>query len=277
MAEEKKIVSLIDQLLQEKDPATVGLRRILKSKREVGKQFPLQEVQFEEFESPQRKSKIFSEEERHVLELEKELNRLQTRIHSVELKARQDVDAALKKGLQQGRTEGFDQGYQKAKGEAEIQMGTLQQRFAALLARYEQQHQSIIIDAEHMLVKLATSLARKVVNAELAQNPQVIVAVVKKALAHVVERERVIIRVSPVDYEQLSGRTDFWAPVTERLSTLQVESDERIETGGCIIESSAGVIDAQRATQMQELEELIERTWLASSASREQAALGQES
>jgi hypothetical protein len=50
--------SLIDKLLKAKDPATVGLKRIIRKKIEDINDFPLKKVQFEEFDSLKEKKRF---------------------------------------------------------------------------------------------------------------------------------------------------------------------------------------------------------------------------
>jgi flagellar assembly protein FliH len=84
---------------------------------------------------------------------------------------------------------------------------------------------------------------------------------IKKALTYISDREKIIIRVSRGDLENVSGRTDFWIPVGERIDAVSIEPDDSIEKGGCIIESNSGKADARLGVQFLELREIIDRMW----------------
>jgi flagellar biosynthesis/type III secretory pathway protein FliH len=86
-------------------------------------------------------------------------------------------------------------------------------------------------------------------------------------MSYIADRERIIVRVSKDDLENVSRRKDFWMPVGERLESIIIEPDERIEKGGCIIESNSGVVDARLGVQFEELHDTVEKVWESVSAS----------
>ena len=97
MAEEtvtpKNVSDLIDYLMKAKDPAVVGLRRILKKKADTGRDFPLQEHTFEELgTSKQTSGKIFTETEQRIMELEKTVLKLQQQLTG----QKKDAEKAIK-------------------------------------------------------------------------------------------------------------------------------------------------------------------------------------
>lgn len=253
--------SLIDKLLKVKDPATVGLKRIIRKKIEDMNDFPLKKAQFEEFDSPERKNKVLSEEEKRIIELEKQIIQFEIRLKKEKENAKKAVDDAFKLG----KTEGFKLGEEKGKAEAasvyKKNIGEIQQDVATFLKSIEGSKREIFSHSEHIILKLCLEISRKIIASEISTNQDIILNVARKALSYIAEREKLVIRVAPDDLKILNDKRDFWEPVTEKLKDVIIEPDERVSKGGCIIESNSGTVDARLGIQMDEIAELVEKMW----------------
>ena len=77
----ENVSSLIDHLMKTQDPATVGLRRILKKKEKISRDFPLQSFTLENFShSKGAGGKVFSENEQRIMEFENKLMKLEEKL-----------------------------------------------------------------------------------------------------------------------------------------------------------------------------------------------------
>jgi flagellar assembly protein FliH len=252
--------SLIDKILKTNDPATVGLRRIIKRKSEEGTDYPARIPTIESFEIP-GVSKILSDDERRILELEKKVLELEEKCkrHAIEQKKAEEV--ASKNGYVDGMKKGIEKGASETAAMYEKKIDALQREITAFLKIVESAKNSIFVNTEHLLLKMTLEIAKKVVNSEIATNPQIILNVVKKALTHISDRERIIIHVSPQDCTVVSQRKDFWNTVTDNLNNIIITEDCRIEKGGCLIESNSGMVDARLGVQLDEICSMIENEW----------------
>jgi len=261
------VSSLIDRLLREKDPAAVGLRRILKSKQEQGADYPCKTLSFDEFQSNERPRKLFTDAEKRLLELEKKVSELTRRLEQAAAERDRAVAASFDKGLAQGRREGEAAGLQKSAADCAKKVIDIQQKTGQALRQFEQARGRLFSEAEHAVLRLATLLAGKILNREIAADEQAVLPVIKKTLGYIADRDRIVVRIAAEDWDVVNREKDFWAPVADGLEKIMIERDERIERGGCIIESNSGVADARLGVQLAELSELIEKTWHAASAS----------
>lgn len=255
------ISALIDHLLKSKDPATVGLRKILREKKETGGRFPLQALDFEEFFVQGRSKEPFNRVERDIIGLEKKVNDLQASLE----RSRNELPRLLQRSREDGFSEGMHKGeaaaYENAKADYEKQVDALQKRVSDFLTDLESSKKTIFANAHKILLDLAYGLAQKVIQSEVALNPEIVLNVIKKSMTYIADRERIIVRVSKDDLETVSKRKDFWAPVGEKLEQISIESDGRIEKGGCIIESNSGAVDARLGVQFEELRDTVEKIW----------------
>jgi flagellar assembly protein FliH len=259
---------LVNRLLDSKDPATVGLRKILKNKRDAQNDYPLKKAAFEEFHVEGRGKQVFSEEERRIIELEKKVIALQKENETIRRQAEQGTKAAREQGRQQGLQEGENRGSERARSDYDGRINELQQTMQSTFDSLNGWKKSIAANSEHLVVSLACELAKKIIQAELRENPEIILSVVKKAVAYIGDRERLVVRVSPLDIDTVQGKKSFWLPAGEQFSDMQIIPDAHIEKGGCIVESNSGAADARLGIQINELAELMEKTWQAVEAKK---------
>jgi flagellar biosynthesis/type III secretory pathway protein FliH len=257
----EKVSSLIDNLLKSSDPATVGLRKIIRKKQDEVQDFPVKPPELEEFESPDKKSKLFNENERRVLELEKKISDLNIELKNQQEQARTAIQNAFTKGKAEGLKDGLSKGISDTTDEYEKKIDLIQARVGTFLQDIEKSKKSIYSNAEHILIRFCLEMVKKIISSDIAIHQDIIIAVVKKALSYIGDKEKLIVRVAPSDLETVSGRKDFWVPVAEKLSDISIVQDERIEQGGCIIESNSGIVDARLGIQFQELADLVEKIW----------------
>jgi len=122
---------LLDQLLKAEDPATIGIRRILRNKIDDANSFPLKTVTMETFESGGKPgmggkrgkdSHVFTEQERSYLELEKRVREVERTLTQERLANKRALTETLEKGKAEGFAAGEKAGRDKAKAvfDAEI-------------------------------------------------------------------------------------------------------------------------------------------------------------
>ncbi|NLE01801.1 MAG: hypothetical protein GX640_18200 [Fibrobacter sp.] len=268
---DENISSLINKILEGKDPATVGLRKIIRKKNDEQKDFPLRKIDFEEFSSPDLKKKILTDDERRILQLEKQIadNKINYQKQIESLK-KQVQDSYLR-----GKKEGYESGEKKGKEDSaalfDKRIEELQNKISTFFSTIEESKKQIINNSEHILTRLCVEMVKKIISTELSTRNDIILSVLKKALTYIGDRERLIIRIAPDDFETVSTKKDFWFPVSERLKDIIIEKDERITKGGCIVESNTGIVDSRMGVLMDELFSIVEKTWDSVNSSNDTA------
>lgn len=255
------VSALIDHLLKSKDPATVGVRKILKSKIDKANDYPLHPLEYEEFFLAGKTKEQFTEQERRVLDLEKQVAELKASLAVAEARSKNAIASAYEKGVAEGKTVGEQSGRASAKTDYERQVQQIQERIGSFLASVDRSKKDMYAGANGVLLRLCLELTKKILQTESAVNPDVVLSVVKKSISYISDRDRIVVRVAKDDLETVSKQREFWLPVSEHIGSISIEFDDRIEKGGCIIESNSGVADARLGVQFDELRELVERTW----------------
>jgi type III secretion protein L len=109
-------------------------------------------------------------------------------------------------------------------------------------------------EVQQKILPLALKAARKIVGEELALHPDRIVDVVLTSLKPVTQHRKVIIYVNHADLEALEKNKARIKHIFEHLESLSLQERDDVESGGCIIETEAGIINAQLETQWRSLE-----------------------
>lgn len=259
--------SLIDLVNKSKDPASVGLRKILKKKEEQSKDYNLHAPLLKEFDVPGSPSKKkITEEESIIISLEKKVQELQEKLDQQCKYTIEKEKSAYNKGHEEGIAEGVIKGKSEVTGVYEEKIDSIQKMTGEFLANLEKEKKQIYANAEHLLLKLSFEIVKKITSCEVRQNAEIILSVIRKAISYIGDREHLVIRVSPSDFEKVSERKDYWAPVADRLQEIIIEKDDRIEQGGCIVESNSGIVDGRLGVQIEELNILIEKVWESETA-----------
>jgi type III secretion protein L len=113
-------------------------------------------------------------------------------------------------------------------------------------------------DVQKRILPLALTAARKIMGEELKLHPDRIVEIVMTSLKPVTQHRKITIYVNRVDLEHLESAKSKIKKMFERLENLSIQERADIEPGGCIIETEAGIINAQLENQWRALETAFE-------------------
>jgi flagellar assembly protein FliH len=107
-------------------------------------------------------------------------------------------------------------------------------------------------------VDLALLLAEKVTGAAVAVEPDLVVEAVRGALRGLVERERVVVLVSPDDLELVRGAIGDLTASLGGIEHCEVQAERRVTRGGAIVRTPDGDVDARLETKLARAREVVE-------------------
>jgi len=109
------------------------------------------------------------------------------------------------------------------------------------------------------LLELALGVARKVVQQELAERPEIWLGMIRAAVKRAVDRERIVLRVPPPLMAFLRGSLAALRASLEDVKDLELVEDPSLPAGGCVIESRFGEVDIGVETQLERSERALGR------------------
>lgn len=181
----------------------------------------------------------------------------QVRAQAAEILSSAEADAAALR--QRAQDEGYAAGLANAQQIIEQQVTAHSQQLEKLVGR--------VVDAigtaraewlsrwETAAVRVATSIAQRVIRREVSRTPQITLALVREALELAGGCADIQLRLHPQDLALLRPQLESLVEELARLGKPEIAADERIERGGCRLETRFGSIDQSFAAQLDRIEQ----------------------
>ena len=158
--------------------------------------------------------------------------------------------------LEQARREGFAAGVAAGRREAEEQVRPAMDGLARNLAEVARLRDTIREEATHDLVRLAVSIAARVMHREVSLDPDALTGLVRTAFLKLQAREIQRVRMHP-GLEPLVRKSMEQAGSPKN---LLLAADSALKPGELFLETPQGILDASVDTQLREIERgLIDR------------------
>ncbi|MCH1429636.1 MAG: HrpE/YscL family type III secretion apparatus protein [Chlamydiales bacterium] len=122
------------------------------------------------------------------------------------------------------------------------------------LALLEQETETVKNEMQKIIVDLAMKAAKKIVGQEIEQNPNAIVGIVSNTLKPVSQHQKITVYVHPSSVQALEKHKPQLLQIVEHAKSFSIEEKDDIKLGGCVIETEAGIINAELDLQWQALE-----------------------
>lgn len=148
--------------------------------------------------------------------------------------------------------EGYDKGFEEGKRQAERGLANVFKALREAVEELAGLREQVMRQSEEDLLKLAVTIARKVVHQEIATDRMILARIVAAAVNSATEREDIVIRLNPEDYRLVAAHRHLYLNgFDDRI--LDLKSDDSVTPGGCIVDTAMGEIDARTDAQIDEI------------------------
>ncbi len=154
------------------------------------------------------------------------------------------VAAECEKVKEQGRREGFEQGYAE---------------WTAKIADLEEEISKVRRDTESVIIPIAMKAAKKIVGRELEISQKTVVDIITTSLKAVATHKKIKIYVNKKELDLMEKHKDEIKKIFENLESLSILPQNDIKPGGCVIETEGGIINAQLDNQWLILENAFQK------------------
>ena len=183
-------------------------------------------------------------------------------IEAIEKKNEQDiVDLRVEEKMNELKTQAYDEAYQIGlqdgfKSAVDQRMKDINKAiddFQVLVNSFQTIKTDLTHQNEAHIMSMIFRIAAKIAYGHIAENPDLVLPVIKQAIEVAQADDEVTVLVSPeqIDFienlKRLSNR-DF-----DFLKNIRLEPSEKVMSGGCIVETNYGVIDAQIETRVEKI------------------------
>ena len=159
-------------------------------------------------------------------------------------------ETAFQKGFIEGKRVGFESGSKKVNSVIDSLTRTLKQ--------LENIRQEIYQEVEKEVAQLALSIARKIVCHEVKTTQETITCVAREALSRVNNPTRIKIKLNPEDLQFIKDTRFQFSRLFHNIDNIRFEAEDSIQSGGCLVETDRGDIDARIEKQFQAIEETFQ-------------------
>jgi len=160
----------------------------------------------------------------------------------------------------QAQKEGYENGLREAHQEIEADRQMAMEQCRQILEEARRTKVKLLESSTADMARLAIAVAKRVISTEVNTNPQIIISVIREAINLLDQPGNFRVYVNP---EEIEPALDSLA--REEMSEMEKQdlanalvADARVGTGGCVIESDQGVVDAQLDTRIAKVEQALQ-------------------
>lgn len=146
--------------------------------------------------------------------------------------------------MDEDKKEGFEKGYSD---------------WIEKVTHLEEEIRKVRREMQKLISPMAVKAAEKIIGRELKSDQDTVVDIITTALKAVAQHKKVTIYVNPKELEAVEKKRDNVKGIFENLEALSIRPSEDVKSGGCIIETEAGIINAQLDNQWVILENAFEK------------------
>lgn len=176
---------------------------------------------------------------------------------------REEIETeSIHKQIEEAYKKGFNDGQQKLKRDLEKdysdRLFKKYEEVYHILSAYDQKMEEFEIEFERLVINTAYEISKKIVQHEI-EKETLINENLKQAIAKIIGANEVKIRLNPADLDNLNEFSKNLLN-SSSFNKIKFEPDERIEKGGCLVETEIGNVDARISSQLEELRKKLEES-----------------
>jgi flagellar biosynthesis/type III secretory pathway protein FliH len=164
-------------------------------------------------------------------------------------------EQAYQKGFAEGWEKSMIEGENTWHEQTEKKIKPLLTSLQDMLYQLTSLRKETYLEIEKEVVELALAIAKQVICQEITIDKEIVVCVAREALAKVEDPGKIKIKMSPSDLKFIKETRVQLSNMIENIDHVTFEAAENIQSGGCIIETNLGEIDARIERQLQAVEE----------------------
>jgi flagellar assembly protein FliH len=161
------------------------------------------------------------------------------------------IDEIKSSAFQQGFSEGEKAGFEAGTKRVDPLINSFNQGLEQLKNIRREIHQKI----EKEVAQLALSIAKKIVCHEVKTTEETVVCVAREALSRVENPGKIKVKLNPADLQFIQDTKSQFSHFLDDVENIRFEAEDSIQSGGCLIETDMGDIDARIEKQLQAIEE----------------------
>lgn len=161
------------------------------------------------------------------------------------------------------KNQAFQQGRKAAIDELETNyandMEHKKKEFGIIAESIENKIKDYELSFEKIVLEISFNIAETILKKNLKRDT-IIKETLKEASKKIIGADKLVIKLNPTDYELV--KSNAHEILGEDFNKIKFEADDKIENGGCFIESEIGNVDGRISSQLNELKKQLKTNYL---------------
>ncbi len=166
----------------------------------------------------------------------------------------EDIQALLAQEYRRGFDDGVENGSRAGAEAAEHKLAAEQARIGQFLQALHNESSRLTARLEQEAFRFAIAVAGKIVKREVTVDDEIVLRQIQEGIRRVVGVETLKLRINPRDEPMVRNNKTFIMANSQSVRDLVIEPDDKIDPGGCILDTSSGAVDARVFTQLEQIE-----------------------
>lgn len=174
----------------------------------------------------------------------------QAQVEDMKETARREIDVERRKAVEEGKKQGYNEGYQQGLSEVDgMKMALAEEKH-----KLEQDYDRLVEELEPQFIDAITAVYSHVFGVALSDNRDILVHLIDSTLRKVESSRTFIVHVSAEDYPYVNmQKQSLVEGAAAGRGIIEIIEDIAISKGACLIETDGGIFDCGIDTQLEEL------------------------
>ena len=166
-------------------------------------------------------------------------------------------EKGYEEGYEEGERKGFAVGHDRGRQQGLATVDRMIEEAVEIRRRAIETKERTVREAEAEIIRVVIDIARKVLGEQVKTDRDAVLGLVRKALEKCTYTNSVTLKVSPDDYDMVVSSKKRILAEIEGITQLDIEAEETLPKGSCLLETNAGFIDAGIEVQMTRIEHIF--------------------
>lgn len=179
------------------------------------------------------------------------------------------IQRSLEREYRRGHDDGFKEAERILRADFEARVSDERKKttlkvivqLESLMENIRNEFSNLQQKSEEIVIRFTLAIAEQILRREVILDDAVVLQQIKEGLRRVLGVDHIKVRVNPIDEAMVREHRAAVASGSDSLRDMLIEADEKVERGGCILESDSGNVDVRISTQLKRIEAaLLEKT-----------------
>ena len=167
------------------------------------------------------------------------------------------LSSKIEKAESEAHARGFAEGLRAGADEERRRLSGAMEAVTNCVRELDRLKKSCLEENEERMLDLVFSVTEKVINREISTNREIVHGVLRSAIEQVVDKEGIIVRLNPEDYQYMMEMNPGLIGVVDDIRNMSIVEDSSIRRGGVVIDTSSGEVDARLEQQLHEVRKAV--------------------